>query len=128
MAVKTNYTKGDHKYYRTALVIGYDSSGKKIKKEFYGRTKNDAELQKEEYKNDLKNGINKNAENETMNIAFKNWLVNTIMISGIKTSTFETYESVYRLYIKDSELGIRKVKDIKAPMIQAFFNSLYKKR
>ncbi len=127
MAIKTNYTKGEHKYYRTALVLGYDSNGKKIKKEFYGKTKTDAELQKEEYKNDLKNGINKNVENETMNVSFKNWLVETILPSGIKTSTFETYESIYRLYIRDSELGIRKVKDIKAPMIQAFLNSLYRK-
>lgn len=127
MASKTNYTKGEHKYYRTALILGYDSNGKKIKKEFYGKSKGDAELQKEEYKNDLRNGINKNTENETMNVSFKNWLVETIMPSGIKTSTFETYESVYRLYIKDSELGIRKIKDIKVPMIQAFLNSLYKK-
>lgn len=49
------------------------------------------------------------------------------MPSGIKTSTFETYESIYRLYIKDSDIGIKKIKDIKALSIQMFLNSLHSK-
>lgn len=127
MAVKTNYEKNGKKYYRTSLLIGYDSNGKKKYKEFYGRTKTEAEFKKEEYKNDLKNGINRNAGEETINESFKVWLVSVILPSGIKTSTFETYESVYRLYIKDSSLGIRKINDIKPIMIQNFLNDLYNK-
>lgn len=125
MANKINYTKGNHKYYRTALLIGYNSEGKKIYKEFYGKSKNEAERKKEAYKQDLKNGINKTAENETLNSAFNMWLINVILPSGIKMSTYETYESIYRLYIKDSKLGIRKVKDIKPIMIQTFLNELF---
>lgn len=127
MASKTNYEKGGKKYYRTSLLIGYDSNGKKIYKEFYGKNKTEAELKKEEYKQDLKNGINKNAENETLNDSFKVWLLEVIMPSGIKTSTFETYESIYRLYIKDSSIGIKKIKDIKPIMIQTFLNNLHSK-
>lgn len=127
MANKINYTKGKNKYYRTSLLIGYDSEGKKVIKEFYGKSKSEAENKKEEYKQDLKNGINKAAENETLNNAFKSWLINVILPSGIKTSTYETYESIYRLYIKDSKLGIRKVKDIKPIMIQSFLNELFNK-
>ncbi len=127
MAVKTNYEKNGIKYYRTSLLIGHDSTGKKIYKEFYGKSRADAEQKKEDYKFDLRNGINKNAENEVMNAAFKIWLLEVIMPSGIKTSTFETYESIYRLYIKDSKLGIRKIKDIKPIMIQTFLNELYAK-
>lgn len=127
MASKTNYEKGGKKYYRTSLLIGYDSNGKKIYKEFYGKNKTEAELKKEEYKQDLKNGINKNAENETLNNSFKVWLFEVIMPSGIKTSTFETYESIYRLYIKDSSIGIKKIKDIKPIMIQTFLNNLHSK-
>ncbi|RMD04944.1 site-specific integrase [Clostridium autoethanogenum] len=127
MANKINYTKGKHKYYRTSLLIGYNSDGKKIMKEFYGKSKGEAEHKKEEYKQDLKNGINKAAENETLNNAFNSWLINVILPSGIKTSTYETYESIYRLYIKDSKLGIRKVKDIKPIMVQAFLNELFNK-
>jgi integrase len=125
MGVKTNYEKGGKKYYRTSLLIGYNSEGKKILKEFYGKSKSDAEAKKEAYKQDLKNGINKAAENETLNNAFKTWLVNVILPSGIKTSTYETYESIYRLYVKDSKLGIRKVKDVKPIMIQTFLNELF---
>lgn len=127
MANKTNYTKGNHKYYRTSLLIGYNSKGKKIKKEFYGKSKSEAEHKKEQYKQDLKNGINKAAENETLNDAFHTWLVDVILPSGIKISTYETYESIYRLYIKDSKLGIRKVKDIKPIMVQTFLNELFNK-
>lgn len=126
MAVKTNYEKNGKKYYRTSLLIGYDSSGKKKYKEFYGKTKTEAEEKKDAYKNDLKNGINKNAENETMNESFNTWLVSVIMPSGIKMSTYETYESIYRLYIKDSNIGIKKIKDIKPIMIQTFLNDLYR--
>lgn len=125
MANKTNYEKGGKKYYRTSLTIGYDSDGKRVIKEFYGKSKSEAELKKEAYQHDLKNGINKAAENETLNNAFKTWLVDVILPSGIKTSTYETYESIYRLYIKDSKLGIRKVKDVKPIMIQTFLNELY---
>lgn len=125
MAVKTNYEKNGIKYYRTSLLIGYNSEGKKVYKEFYGKSKADAEQKKEDYKFDLRNGINKNAENQVMNVAFKAWLLDVIMPSGIKTSTFETYESIYRLYIKDSKLAIHKIKDIKPMMVQTFLNELY---
>ncbi|WP_346869709.1 hypothetical protein [Clostridium sp. UBA5119] len=49
------------------------------------------------------------------------------MTIGIKTSTFETYESIYRLYIKNSSIGIKKIKDIKSIMIQTFLNNLHSK-
>lgn len=127
MPVKTNYEKGGKKYYRTALLIGYNSEGKKVYKEFYGKNKNEAEAKKEAYKNDMKNGINKVAENETLNNAFKKWLVDVILPSGIKISTYETYESIYRLYLKDSKIGIKKIKDVNTVMIQSFLNNLHRK-
>lgn len=127
MANKTNYKKNGNKYYRTSLTIGYDSSGKRIIKEFYGKSKSEADMKKENYKQDLKNGINKAAENETLNNAFKDWLIHVILPSGIKTSTYETYESIYRLYLKDSKLGIRKVGDVKPIMVQTFLNELFNK-
>jgi len=35
----TNYKVNDNKYYRTRLLLGYDSDGKKILKVFYGKSK-----------------------------------------------------------------------------------------
>lgn len=125
MANKINYTKGKNKYFRTSIVIGYDSNGKKIKKEFYGKSKSEAEQKKEDYRSDLKNGLNKTNENETINTAFNNWLINFILPSGIKISTYETYEQIYRLYIKDSNLGIKKIKEATSPTIQDLLNNLY---
>lgn len=127
MAIKTNTEVNGHKYFRIRLLIGYDSSGKKVFKTFYGKSKSEAELKRNEFKQDLKNGMNTNAGELTLNNAFKDWIFNVIMPSGIKTSTFETYESIYRLYINDSEIGIKKIKDIKSHMIQAYLNKLFNK-
>lgn len=125
MAVKTNYSKNGKQYYRTSLVVGRDSNGKKVVKEFYGKNKTEAEEKRDAYKHDLKNGLNRNAGDETVNKAFKIWLFEVIKPSGIKISTFETYESIYRLYIKDSELGIKKVNEIKSIIVQTFLNTLF---
>ncbi|MBZ9615338.1 tyrosine-type recombinase/integrase [Clostridium estertheticum] len=126
MANKTNTEINGTKYYRLRLLIGYDSSGKKIFKNFFGKSKSEAELKRNAFKQDLKNGMNIDAGELTLNAAFKDWIFNVIMPSGIKTSTFETYESIYRLYIKDSEIGIKKIKDTKSHMIQAYLNKLFK--
>ncbi|MBZ9633020.1 tyrosine-type recombinase/integrase [Clostridium sp. FP1] len=126
MANKTNTDVNGHKYFRIRLLIGYDSNGKKVFKTFYGKSKSEAELKRNEFKQDLKNGMNADAGELTLNAAFKDWIFNVIMPSGIKTSTFETYESIYRLYINDSEIGIKKIKDIKSHMIQVYLNKLYK--
>jgi len=125
VAIKTNTEVNGNKYYRIRLLIGYDSSGKKVFKTFYGKSKSEAELKRNEFKQDLKNGMNVDAGSLTLNAAFKDWIFNVIMPSGIKTSTFETYESIYRLYINDSEIGIKKIKDIKSHMIQAYLNKLF---
>ena len=127
MASKTNTEVNGHKYFRMRLLIGYDSSGKKVFKTFYGKSKREAELKRNEFKQDLKNGMNADAGELTLNLAFKDWIFNVIMPSGIKISTFETYESIYRLYVKDSEIGIKKIKDIKSHMVQTYLNKLFNK-
>jgi len=126
VASKTNTEVNGHKYFRMRLLIGYDSNGKKVFKTFYGKSKSEAELKRNEFKQDLKNGMNVDAGGLTLNTAFKDWIFNVIMPSGIKTSTFETYESIYRLYVNDSEIGIKKIKDIKSHMIQTYLNKLFK--
>jgi integrase len=125
LASKTNTEVNGNKYYRIRLLIGYDSSGKKVFKTFYGKSKTEAENKRNEFKQDLKNGMNADAGALTLNAAFKDWIFNVIMPSGVKTSTFETYESIYRLYINDSDIGIKKIKDIKSHMIQSYLNKLF---
>jgi len=126
LANKTNMEVDGNKYFRIRLLIGYDSFGKKVFKTFYGKSQKEAEGKRDEFKNDIANGMNSDAGQVTVNTAFKNWIVSVLMNSGIKTSTFETYESIYRLYVKDSDIGIKKIIEVKTPMIQAYLNKLYK--
>ena len=49
MAVKTNCTKNGKDYYRLSISIGRNADGKIIRKEFYGKSKSDAENKRDEY-------------------------------------------------------------------------------
>ncbi len=49
MAVKTNYQKNGSSYYRVTATIGKDPDGKPIRKEFYGKSKKEAEQKRDEY-------------------------------------------------------------------------------
>jgi len=46
MSVKTNYVKNGKEYYRVTVTVGRDANGKLIRKEFYGKTKKEAEAKK----------------------------------------------------------------------------------
>ena len=48
MAVRTNYEKNGKNYYRVTATIGKKADGKPIRKEFYGKSKKEAESKKEE--------------------------------------------------------------------------------
>jgi hypothetical protein len=53
MVTKTNCAKNGNEYYRVTATIGRDSNGKPIRKEFYGKGKEDAESKRDEYLNKL---------------------------------------------------------------------------
>ena len=60
MAVRTNYEKNGKNYYRVTATIGKKADGKPIRKEFYGKSKKEAESKKEEYIKGLNLGLNSN--------------------------------------------------------------------
>ncbi len=127
MAVKTNYEKNGNNYFRVTATIGRKSDGKPIKKEFYGKSKKEAERKKDEYLNNLKSGLNLDFDKITVGNLFHIWLFEIIKVSNkIKPSTFERYESVYRNYIKNSEISNILIAEIKSMQIQKFYNNLYK--
>ena len=74
MAVKTNYTKGNWKYYRVSVVIGRDSNGKRIKKEFYGKSKKEAEDKRDQYLSGISDGLSFDIEDGTLGELMKVWL------------------------------------------------------
>ncbi len=124
---KTNTSIGGYDYFRTRLTIGYDSKGKPIVKQFYGKTKGEAENKKKEYIKAIESGINPDLASQTLEKALLDWLWNIERYSGNKSSTFERYESISRNYIKDSSLGRLVVSDIKKLPIQKYYNELLDK-
>lgn len=127
MARKTNYTKGNNEYFRVTVSIGRDSNGKLIRKEFYGKSKKEAEEKRDEYLSGIKNGLNIDYKNMTLGILMHSWLFEVVRVSNkIKPSTFERYEGIYRNYIKDSEIYGLKISDLKAIQLQRYYNNLFK--
>jgi len=126
MARKTNYTKKDNEYYRVTVSVGRDSSGKLIRKEFYGKGKKEAEEKRDNYLNDIKNGLNHDYENVLLGQLMKTWLFEVVRVSNkIKPSTFERYESIYRNYIEKSNLYGLQTSTIKSIELQRYYNELY---
>lgn len=123
MAKKTNFETNGNKYFRVTLTIGYDENGKQKQKTFYGKTKKEAEAKKQEYLDNLNNGIT----NKTLYLSatIKMWLYEVVK-NSVKESTFERYEGVYRNYIKDSEIALLEIKNISNIVIQKYYNKLSK--
>lgn len=127
MAIKTNYEKNGSKYYRVTRTVGHRANGSAIKKEFYGENKSEAEEKANEYINKIKLGLNSDFDKTTLGELFHYWVFDIVkMDSKRKHSTFERYESTYRIYIKDSNIASLIISDIKNLPIQNYYNSLYK--
>lgn len=121
---KTNTTINGNDYFRTTLTIGYDIEGKRIRKQFYGSTKGEAENKKKEYEKALESGLNPDLGSLTLDKAMYSWLWDIEKPSGNKSSTFERYESLYRNYIHNNKIGQLMVSDIKKLPIQKYYNEL----
>ena len=121
---KTNTSINGNDYFRTRFQTGIDSNGKKIIKNFYGKTKKEAENKKKEYIKDTESGINPDLASQTLEKAMHSWLWDIERHSGNKSSTFERYESIYRNYIEDTKIGRLSVNDIKKLPIQRYYNEL----
>lgn len=126
MASKTNCVKNGKPYFRITATIGRDSNGKLIRKEFYGKNKSDAEAKKNEYLNNIQNGLNADYKNVTLGELMHTWLFEVMRVSSdIKPSTFNRYEGIYRNYIEDSDIYGVKLIDIKQLTLQRYYNKLY---
>lgn len=123
---KTNSEINGYNYFRTRLKIATDNKGNPIYKNFYGKTKTEAEKSKKEYIKALENGINPDLSTLSLERSMHTWLWEIEKHSGIKSSSFERYESVYRNYIEGTELGRLSVVDIKKIAIQKYYNELSK--
>ena len=100
MVRKINYTKNGNKYFRVTVSIGRDSNGKLIRKEFYGKSKKEAEEKRYEYLNGIRNGLNIDHKNMILGELIHTWIFEVVRVfSKIKPSSFQRYKGIYRNYI-----------------------------
>lgn len=124
MAKKTNINIGKYNYYKVTKTIGHNVNGYPIKKEFYGLSKSEAEQKAIEYIQNIKYGLQLN-QGITINSLFPIWLFNNKK-NELKSSTFETYEGLYRNYIEPDIIATQNIKDLKSINIQNFYDNLMK--
>lgn len=127
MAKKTNCTKNGKDYYRISTTIGRSSNGKLIRKEFYGSSKKEAEKKRDEYLNNINQGLDINYNKKQLSESMRLWLNEYVKISN-KPSTYDRYLGIYNNYIDKGILSNKVIESIKPMDIQIFYNSLYKSK
>lgn len=112
-----------NKYVRVTLHLGFDSEGKQLQKQFYGKSKRAAEAKKLAYIKDTEAGIKCDLANLTLENAMYKWLW-IMQFKSLKEQTFEREEGIYRNYIKGSQIANIKVSDFTALIVQDYYNYL----
>ncbi|WP_346913914.1 site-specific integrase [Clostridium sp.] len=111
-------------YWETRVVTGYDSSGKPIRKSFYGKTQAEA-LQKMKDFNKYKEAA-PNADNMTFGQWYYTYLFE-FRKQDLKPSSFERYYSIYLKYIKSNpRIYNCELTKLKATTLQTYYNALIK--
>ena len=126
MAKKTNTEINGNKYYRVTRTIGYKSDGSPIRKQFYGTGINEANEKADKFINDIKNGLQADYNSYSLNDLMHTWIFDFLHNSSkLKPSTFQRYESIYRNYIKNSNIAGTKISSINNIILQRYYNELY---
>ena len=127
MARKTNIEVNGKNYYRVTKTIGHRSDGTAIRKQFYGSGVNEANQKADEYIKNLKMGLINNNQLHTINTLLPKWLFD-VKKNEIKASSFESYESTYRNFIKPYLIADLPINELKSLKIQEFYNKLIKEK
>lgn len=108
--------------YRASMRLGRDNNGKQIRKEFYGKTKKEVKEKLNNFKKEYLLGNIDINNNLTFGEWYYTWLKE--YQSKKKYNTYREYESIYRLYIKDSSLSKVKISDLKPMHLNKYYNDL----
>ncbi|WP_304206690.1 tyrosine-type recombinase/integrase [Peptostreptococcus russellii] len=109
--------------WRARIMFGYNENGKPIRKQFYGKTQKDVREKLEAYKQEmLLNTYNADYNNITFQDYFYKWLFGRK--DQYKPTSFQRYESIYRIYLKDSPVGKMKLKDLKQQHLNKYYKFL----
>lgn len=120
----TNCTINGKDYYRITMDLGIDSNGKRIRKQFLGKNKSDAERKKREYIENAKNGLANN-KNMYLGSLMKTWLYEVVKMGQIRPSSFAKYAGLYSKYIEKSPLSHIRLDKLTPLLIQRYYNDLY---
>lgn len=106
------------------LTLGYDASGKRIKKSF-----SSMDLEKLHKKlNDEKYSLNRNIITEKCDYTLTEWIqfwLENYKAIELKSSTYDRYEYAFNTHVKD-KIGHIKLLKIRPELIQQIYNHMYK--
>ena len=125
MARRTNIEVNGKQYYRVTRTIGHRANGTAIRKQFYGTGINEANQKADEYIRNLKLGLLNDNQLYTINVLLPKWLFD-VKKNELKASSFESYESTFRNYIKPYLIADLPINDLKSLKVQEFYNKLSK--
>ena len=123
MAKKTNVIINGKDYYRVTATVGTTPDGERIRKQFYGDSKKQSEMRRDEYLTGIKQGLAVNYEKALFSTAFQSWF-ESVLRPSVSLSTYSRYEIDYRHRIAGCVIANMRLIDIRAANIQAYYNKL----
>jgi len=123
MPKKTNFKSNGQNYFRVTATVGMSADGKRIRKQFYGESKKDAERKRDEYLQGINKGLDMNFDKITFIDFFYDWFFE-VKKPSVADSSFNRYETIYRLYIKTAPFASTPLINIKSMQIQKLYNTL----
>lgn len=114
--------KNGIEYFFDKVCIGNDVQGRKKYKDIYAKTAADLKAKRKKLERLVDEGIKVN-DKQTFDEFFKKWLF-TVRFNGLKPSSKERYESLYRNYIKNSPIANIRLNKINSLIIQEYYNQL----
>lgn len=123
MAKKTNCVKNGFDYYRITATVGFTSDGKRVRKEFLGKSKKEATEMHDEYLEGINKGLNVGYEKVSFGEFFEEWLM-YVHKPTVSQSTFNRYEGLHRLWIKPSSFYCIKLINLRSMEIQKHLNNM----
>lgn len=70
-------------------------------------------------------GLDHISVTELLSTAMFTWLWKIVKVFGIKDSTFESYEGIFRNYIDGKKIGFNRIEDIQKVTLQTYYSRLY---
>lgn len=111
--------------WRGTIMNGRKDNGQPNRKQIYGKTRAAVVKKLNEYKS--KNIIGSLQTNDKITLQqWFNTYIEEFRINDLRPSTIEKYTGIYNNYIKNSNIGMTKLKDLKGTHIQAYYNLLIK--